>query len=114
MKVRDCRQCREKITREAKEAYLNHEFDIFEDIARSMAIYAVSGLLTAMIRRGRTSQYIKELYADMCNVFNTDSFFGKSVMMTDIMAALTDTYGIDWEKLQPKLETREEFLYNMR
>ena len=114
MKVRDCKKCRADIFKAAKDEYLNHEFDIFEDIARSMAIYAVSGLLTTMIRRGRTSQYIKELYADMCNVFNTDSFFGKSVTMTDIMAALTDTYGIDWEKLQPKLETREEFLYNMR
>ena len=65
MKVRDCRRCREEIAKQAKEEYLNHEFDIFEDVARSMAIYAVSGLLTTMIRRGRTAEYVKKLYDDM-------------------------------------------------
>lgn len=50
----------------------------------------------------------------MVNVFNTDSFFGKTVTMTDIMNALSKDYGIDWERIQPKLETREEFLYSMR
>ena len=114
MKVRDCRKCREEIAKQAKEEYLNHEFDIFEDVARSMAIYAISGILTTMSRRGRTADYIKKLYDDMCSVFETDNFFGKSVTMTDIMNALTETYGIDWEKLQPKLETREEFMHSMR
>lgn len=114
MKVRDCRKCREEIAKQAKEEYLNHEFDIFEDVARSMAIYAVSGLLTTMIRRGRTADYVKKLYDDMCNVFDTDCFFGRSVTMNEIMHALTKDYGIDWERLQPKLETREEFLHSMR
>jgi hypothetical protein len=67
-----------------------------------------------MIRKGRTPKYITELYDDMVNVFNTDSFFGKTVTMTDIMNALSKDYGIDWERIQPKLETREEFLYSMR
>ena len=31
-----------------------------------MACFAVCGVLTAMIRRGRTKQYIKQLYDDMC------------------------------------------------
>ena len=114
MKVRDCRACRAEIAKLAKEEYLNHEYDIFEDVARSMAIYAICGLLTTMIRRGRTAEYIKKLYQDMCSVFDTDCFFGKSVEMTDIMNALTKDYGIDWERLQPKLETREEFLHSMR
>lgn len=98
----------------AKEEYLNHEYDIFEDVARSMAMYIMSGLLTAMIRRGRTAVYVKKLYEEMCSVFDTDVFFGKSVTMTDISKALTEDYNIDWEKLQPKLETREEFLHRMR
>jgi hypothetical protein len=114
MRVRDCKKCRADIFKAAKDEYLNHEFDIFEDSARSLAIYAVCGVLTAMIRKGRTPKYITELYDDMVNVFNTDSFFGKTVTMTDIMNALSKDYGIDWERIQPKLETREEFLYSMR
>ena len=107
MKVRDCKKCRADIFKAAKDEYLNHEFDI-------LAIYAVCGVLTAMIRKGRTPKYITELYDDMVNVFNTDSFFGKTVTMNDIMNALSKDYGIDWERIQPKLETREEFLYSMR
>lgn len=39
MKVRDCKKCRADIFKAAKDEYLNHEFDIFEDSARSLAIY---------------------------------------------------------------------------
>ena len=114
MKVRECKKCRADILKAAKDEYLNHEFDIFEDSARSLAIYAVCGILTAMIRRGRTTEYITRLYDDMCNVFNTDTFFGTTVTMNDIMNSLTTEYGIDWERINPKLETRKEFLYSMR
>lgn len=114
MKVRDCKKCRADIFKAAKEEYLNHEFDIFEDTARSFTIYAICGLLTALIRKGRTPEYISKMYDDMCNVFNTDTFFGNTVTMNDIMKALEKDYGINWDRVQPKLETRKEFLYSMR
>lgn len=114
MKVRDCKKCRADIFKAAKDEYLNHEFDIFEDVAQSMATYAICGILTVMSRRGRTKKYISQLYDDMCTAFEQDKLFDKNITMEEIMEALSKEYGIDWDRVNPKLETRKEFFFSMR
>ena len=64
-KITDCITCRKTIYKEAEEAYLKHEYAFFRDSARSFAVFAVCGVLTAMIRRGRTPQYIRQLYSNV-------------------------------------------------
>ena len=85
-KITDCITCRKAIYKEAEEAYLKHEYAFFRDSARSFAVFAVCGVLTAMVRRGRTKQYIQNLYKDMCLLFSTPEMFGKQISMTDITA----------------------------
>ena len=114
MRTINCKKCREAIAKVAKEEYLSHEYDIFEGVARSTAIWAVCGLLTAMHRRGRTKQYIKQLYDEMCLTFSAGNLFGKEISMSDIMKSLSDEYGIDWNKFEFNIESREEFLHEMR
>ncbi len=114
MKTINCQKCRAQIAKAAKEEYLNHEYDIFSGVARSTAIWALCGLLTAMHRRGRTKQYIKQLYDEMCLTFSAGNLFGKEISMQDIMKSLSDEYGIDWDKFEFNIESREEFLHEMR
>ena len=73
-----------------------------------------SGVLTAMIRKGRTKQYIKQLYDDMCVVFSTPDYFGKQINMTDIMHTLESEYGIDWQKLEVHHESEQRYLTGVR
>lgn len=111
MKARtDCTQCRKKIYKEAELEYLKHEYAFFKDSAYSFAVYAICGVLTALVRRGRTPQYIKQIYDDMCFTFSTKEMFGKQITMTEIMHRLTDDYGIDWDKLEIHIEEEKEFL----
>jgi hypothetical protein len=79
-----------------------------------MACFAVGGMLTAMIRRGRTKRYIKQLYDDMCLVFSTPDYFGKQINMTDIMHTLESEYGIDWKKLEVHHESEQRYLTGVR
>ena len=113
-KITDCITCRKAIYKEAEAAYLKHEYAFFSDSARSFAVFAVCGVLTAMIRRGRTKQYIQELYRDMCLTFSTSEMFGKEITMTDIMATLEKDYGIDWDKLEVHIEDEKHWVTGAR
>ena len=113
-KIKDCIACRKAIYKEAETAYLKEQYRYFSDSAYSMAVFAVCGVLTAMIRRGRTKQYIQQLYNDMCIVFSTPEMFGKQISMTDIMHTLEKEYGIDWKKLEVHIESEKHYLTGVR
>ena len=110
----DCIECRKQVYKEAETAYIKEQYRFFRDSAYSMACFAVCGVLTAMIRRGRTKQYIKQLYDDMCIVFSTPEMFGKQISMTDIMHTLESEYGIDWHKLEVHHESEQRYLTGVR
>ena len=110
----NCIECRKQVYKEAEAAYLKHEYEIFRDVSRSFASYAVCGVLTAMIRRGRTPQYIRQLYDDMCLLFSTPEMFGKQITMTDIMETLSKNYGIDWDKLEVNIEDEKHWVTGAR
>lgn len=113
-KITDCITCRKAIYKEAEEAYLKHEYAFFRDSARSFAVFAVCGVLTAMVRRGRTKEYIRHLYDDMCLLFSTPQMFGKEITMTDIMETLSKEYGIDWNKLEVHIEDEKHWVTGVR
>lgn len=106
----DCGACRKRIRQEEQEAFLKHEYKLFSDMAYSMACFAVCGTLGAQIRRGRSKEYVKKLYDDICFFFSTPYLFGQEITMTQIMEQLTEEYGIDFDKLTVNLETEKEFI----
>jgi hypothetical protein len=116
MKARttNCIECRKAVYKEAETAYIKEQYRYFSDSAYSMAVFAVCGVLTAMVRRGRTKQYIQQLYKDMCFVFATPEMFGKQITMTDIMHSFEEEYGIDWKKLEVHIESEKHYLTGVR
>lgn len=113
-KIKDCIACRKAIYKEAETAYIKEQYRYFSDSAYSMAVFAVCGVLTAMIRRRRTKRYIQQLYKEMCFVFSTPEMFGKQISMTDIMHSLEKEYGIDWKKLEVHIESEKHYLTGVR
>lgn len=113
-KIKDCIACRKAIYKEAETAYIKEQYRFFKDSAYSMAVFAVCGVLIAMVRRGRTKQYIQQLYNDMCLLFSTPEMFGKQISMTDIMHSFEKEYGIDWKKLEVHLESEKHYLTGVR
>ena len=110
----DCIECRKQVYKEAETAYIKEQYRFFRDSAYSMAVFAVCGVLTAMVRRGRTKQYIQNLYKDMCLLFSTPEMFGKQISMTDIMHTLESEYGIDWKKLEVHIEDEKHWVTGAR
>lgn len=112
MKARtDCTACRKRIYKEAETAYLKHEYKFFEESSYSIACLVATVVLSVMVRRGRSKLYIQQLWKEMCDIFSMPAIFGKEVRMTDVMKQLEADYGIDFKKLELKLESESEFIY---
>lgn len=53
METTDCTKCRKRIYKEAETAYLSQGYEFFQDAARTMAVFAVCGALTAARKEKR-------------------------------------------------------------
>lgn len=114
MKAINCTTCRKRIHEEEKNEFLKHEYAVLTDSAQTMATYAICGVLAAMIRQGRTAQYIKKMYDEMCIVFNTPEIFGKEITLPDVMKRMQEEYGIDWSKLNINIESESQYIREVK
>ena len=115
MKVRtNCTTCRNKVYKEAEEAFLKHEYSIFSDMSKSFASYAITTVLMTMVKRGRSKEYIQKLFDDMVFIFDTPAVMGKEIKMHDNMKMLEKEYGIDWDRVKVNVESENEFIKNVK
>lgn len=115
MKARtNCTECRKRIYQEAETEYLKHEYKFFKDSAYSMAVYATVGVLAVMHRRGRSKQYIRQLFDDICFIYDYPEFRGKRLDMTEMMHLFETEYGIDFNKIKVHLESEKEFIKSVK
>lgn len=111
MKIRtNCNTCRNRIHEEEKENFLKHEYKIFSDMSKSFAVYAITTVLMAMVKRGRSKDYIQKLFDDMVFIFDTPAVMGKEIKMHDNMKMLEKEYGIDWDRVNVRTEDEKEFI----
>lgn len=114
MKSINCSACRKKIYKEAEAAYLKNEYAYFENAAYSMAMFSTIVALSVHHRRGRSKEYIKKFFDEMCFVFDFPELFGKRIDMLEAKAMLEKEYGIDFSKIVLHLETEKEFIHDLK
>ena len=115
MKARtDCTVCRKRIYDEAKEAYLKREYAYFRDSAYSMAVYATVCAIAVMTRRGRSKDYIRKFFDEMCLIYDYPAQFGKELTMNELMKQFEKEYGIDFRRINVHIETEEQFIREVK
>lgn len=114
MKSINCSACRKKIYKEAEAAYLKNEFAYFENAAYSMAMFSTIVALSVHHRRGRSKEYIKKFFDEMCFIFDFPELFGRRIDMLEAKAMLEKEYGIDFSKIVLHLETEKEFIHDLK
>ena len=111
MKVRDCHSCRQQIHKEEQEKYLKKEYAGINDAIQTIACLATAAVLGVQVQRGRTKEYIQELFKDICMMYETSELFGKPITLTDIMKQLEADYDIDFKKIHVNFsETEKEYV----
>jgi len=114
MHIKDCNSCRKQIHAEEKEAFLKGQYAILKDAAYTFACYATTAALAVQVRRGRSKEYIQKMFEDMVAIFDTETFFGKQITLTNIMTDLESDYGIDFKRINVHLESEKEFIKGIR
>ena len=54
------------------------------------------------------------MFDDMVAIFDTETFFGKQITLTEIMKDLENDYGIDFKRINVHLENEKEFIKGIR
>jgi hypothetical protein len=54
------------------------------------------------------------MFDEMVMIFDTETFFGKQITLTDIMKDLESDYGIDFKRINVHLESEKEFIKGIR
>ena len=111
MKALNCTQCRNKIHKEEQEKYLKKEYAGIRDAVDTIACLTTASVLGVQVQRGRTKEYIQELFKDICMMYETSELFGKPITLTVMMKQLEADYDIDFKKIHVNFnETEKEYI----
>ena len=93
---------------------MKYEYSIFSDVAYTMAVYSTVAALAVQVRRGRSKEYIQQLFKDMVDIYDMPAMFGKQISMDEVMKDLKVDYGIDFGKIKVHIETESEFCKRLK
>lgn len=110
MKAINCNQCRAKIRKEEEIKFLQKQYAIYKDFVYSFAVFSTAAVLSVMLRRGRSKEYIRKLFDEICFMYQFPAVKGKAVTLPDIIKMLEKEYGIDFSKISVNIETENEFI----
>ena len=114
MKIKNCAQCRKQIAEAAKDEYIKKEYAIFKDCAFTFAVYATVAALTVQVRRGRSKEYIQKMFDDMVCVYDTPEVFGKAIYLSDLKNTLEQEYGLDFHRINVRIEDEKSFTKSLK
>lgn len=111
MKALNCTQCRKKIHAEEQEKYLKKEYAGIRDAVDTIACLTTASVLGVQVQRGRSKEYIQELFKDICMMYETPAVLGKPIELTAVMKQLEEEYGINFKRISVNFtETEKEYI----
>ena len=114
MKTQTCASCRKKIHDEERTAFIQEEYVLLENNINTLACFTTTAVLMAMIRKGRTPEYIRKLFDELVMIYDTSNLFGKAIHMDDMMKKLEEDYGIDFSRINVHLEDQKSFIKDLK
>lgn len=115
-RIQNCDQCKKAIAKEQEKACLACQFEMFEATADDIGKAMTGAMIAVFHKRGRTKRYIQQFFNDLIFVLECPEILGKELQAEEMKAEFTKLYGIDFERVKVKVETKEECFhrYKMR
>ncbi len=86
------------------------KYEMFCAIANDNVRQTIAMVLYSFRLRGYGKKRLHRLYEQFLAVINMPSPFGNDITCEDCMRMLQEDYGIDFSRINAKMETREQFL----
>ena len=106
----NCADCRKKIFKIYKDEFLREQYKIFDDVADTFGKCCTAAVLMAMVRRGRSKQYIQKLFDELVLVYDSSNVFGKDIRSDDVIKQLEEEYELDFDRIHIHIESEKQFL----
>lgn len=111
MKARiDCTKCRKAIIAGVREEFLKDQYEVFSTISDTFGKCCTAAMIMAMVRRGRSKQYIQKLFDEIVMTYDSSNVFGKEIRSDDIIKRLEDEYELDFKRIHIHIESESQFL----
>lgn len=115
-RIQNCDQCKKAIAKEQEKACLACQFEMFKATADDIGKAMAGAMIAVLHKRKRTKRYIQQFFDDLIFVLECPEILGKELHAEKMKAEFTKLYGIDFERVKVKVETKEECFrrYKMR
>lgn len=110
MKAMNCKKCREK----REETLHKLEYNFFRNTLDTAVCGTTAAVISILEKRGRSPQYIRQMFEDIKMVFDLPKFDGKGIDMIEMMEHQKQKYGLDYDTLKCRAESEKEFIQGIK
>ena len=110
MKVKTMSEMRKEVEAEVKEKYYKDQYKWMTDLIKTCSEHTAVCAVAVMVMRGRSPEYIRAFFRDLCLIFDMPAINGKVIRAEDIKKDYEKRYGLDFDLIRPHFESEEEFL----
>lgn len=101
---------RKSLREHAKQAALEDLYDRLPDICNQIGEHMVVAMLAVFEGRGNQPKYIKKFYEDLMLVLETPEIMGMKIVSNEVKKRYEKEYGIDFDRIQINIVSKEEFV----
>ncbi len=104
-----------KAERAAKEEYerlyYENKYQMFTELSTDIVRQTIAMILYGAKLRGADENEIHKIFdGAVCALEMPENFFGKTITCQGCMEFIAKTYGIDFERIAPNIQSKEDFL----
>lgn len=110
MKVKTISDVRKEVEAEVKEKYYRDQYRWMTNLIETCTEHTVVCSIAVMEMRGRSPEYIRTFFKDLCLMFDMPAINGKVIKAEDVKKDYEKRYGLDFDLVRPHFESEEEFL----
>lgn len=87
----------------------DYKFRAFEEANQDVSQQIIAACLYSQYLKGRKPEYIRKMFDDIIAVLSMPPVMGKTLEGTELMKTLEDKCGIDFNRVDVKHETQDEW-----
>lgn len=111
MKVKTCEKCKKEILKQVRNEISLKKYDYFVEASESVARGILIAFVAVLDRRGLSKDYIRKMYNDMLLILDYPEVFGKTTTAEEYVEIFSKKYGINFDDVKLKIESKEEFMH---
>lgn len=110
MKVKTMTDVRKEVEKEVSRKYYHDQYNWLTSLIQTCTEHTTVCALAVMEMRGRSPEYIKKFFEDLCLIYDMPVINGKIIKAEEMKRDYEKKYDINFDSIKVHFESEEEFL----